>query len=365
MNALEERLNSRLEQATWGTGPNGQRLGGFTLSAGAYEHDPDVDELVVLAQRLQQAPQLQVTPDFARQLERRVLRRHAERQIQRGRRRSAFFSLLRAHPALGVVLGACLLFCLVSTSILALAAQVTDPTNPLSAITRWEHHSNPADQATLDLQFARDQLKALPSLADAAHAGAYRQALTALNQQVNAAASAINGLPAGAQQTHLAGELANLKGGAIHALRDLLAQLALPERLATTDELARLGDTVPSLRQVTLTLPEHPNEQATISFTGLDLQSGARLLVDGKVLAEAGTIQNGQMIFVVEWNGDQHPHNLGILNPDGTAAQTTAISIKGSDANRLMVRSRRNRERPLSKGQGPPLCSTCLSHHPL
>ncbi|HEX6479238.1 MAG TPA: DUF5667 domain-containing protein [Ktedonobacteraceae bacterium] len=337
MKPLEERLNDRLEQAQWGIGRNGQHPGGFTLPVGEREHDPEVDELVALARRLQQAHQLQVTPDFARQLERRMVRRYAEIQLQRGSRRHSFFSLLRARPALSAVLGICLLFCLLSTGVLALAARVNDPTSPLYQLKGWEQHvqlqlsGSPADQATLDLQFARDRLKTLPSLADTAHASAYRQALADLDQQVNAAATAINELPAGAHHTQLAGELASLKRDAIHVLRGLLARLALPEQLGTTSELARLGGMIPLLRQASLTLPAHPNGRATISFTGLDLQPGAHLLVDGKVIEETGTLQYGQVVFVMGWNGNQHPHSLGILNPDGTATETTAITIKGAD----------------------------------
>jgi Domain of unknown function (DUF5667) len=336
MKPLEERLNDRLEQAGWGIGRTGQHPGGFTLPVREREHDGEVDELVALARRLQQAHQLQVAPDFARQLERRMVRRSAELQLQRGSRRRSFCSLLRARPALSAVLGICLLFCLVSTSVLALAAQVSDPTSPLYGLKRWEQHvqlqlsGSPADQATLDLQFARDRLKTLPSLADTAHARAYRRALADLDQQVNAAAAAITELPGGAQQTHLAGELARLKRDAIHVLRGLLARLALPEQLGTTNELARLGDTVPLVRQAALTLPAHPHARATISFTGLDLQPGAHLLVDGNVSEETGTLQHGQMVFVMDGNGNQHPHSLGILNPDGTATETTTITINGT-----------------------------------
>ncbi len=336
MKPLEERLNDRLEQAGWGIGRNGQHPGGFTLPVREREHDWEVDELVALARRLQQAHPLQVAPDFARQLERRMVRRYAELQLQRGSRRRSFCSLLRARPALSAVLGICLLFCLLSTSVLALAAQVSDPTSPLYGLKRWEQHvqfqlsGSPADQATLDLRFARDRLKTLPSLADTAHASAYRWALADLDQQVNAAAAAITELPVGAQRTHLAGELARLKLDAIHVLRGLLARLALPEQLGTTNELARLGDTVPLVRQAWLTLPAHPNERATISFTGLDLQPGAHLLVDDKVIEETGTLQHGQVVFVMDWNGNQHPHSLGMLNPDGTATETTAITITGA-----------------------------------
>jgi len=334
MKPLEERLNDRLEQAGWGSGRNGQHAGGFTLPVREREHDAEVDELVALARRLQQARPLHVAPDFARQLERRMVRRYAE--LQRGSRRRSFCSLLRARPALSAVLGICLLFCLLSTSVLALAAQVSDPTSPLYGLKCWEQHvqlqlsGSPVDQATLDLHFARDRLKTLASLADTAHARAYRQALADLDQQVNAAAAAINELPVGAQHTQLAGELARLQRDAIHVLRGLLARLALPEQLGTTNELARLGDTVPLVRQAVLTLPAHPNARATISFTGLDLQPGAHLLVDGKVIEETGTLQHGQMVFVMDWNGNQHPHSLGMLNPDGTATETTAITIKGA-----------------------------------
>ena len=336
MKPLEERLNDRLEQAAWGIGPSGQHPVRFTLPVSEREQDPEVDELVALARRLQQAHQLQVAPDFARQLERRMVRRYAELQLQRGSRRPSFFSLLRARPVTSAALVICLLFCLLGTGVLALAAQATNPTSPLYVLKRWEQNvqiqlsGSPADQASLDLQFARNQLKTLPSLAGTAHASAYRQALSDLNQQVNAAAVAINELPASAHHTQLTGELTSLKRDAIHVLRGLLARLALPEQLGTTNELARLGDRVPLLRRASLTLPAHPNERATISFTGTDLQPGAHLLLNGKVIEETGTLQHGQVVFVVEWNGNQHPYSLGMLNPDGTATETTAITIKGT-----------------------------------
>ena len=336
MKPPEERLNDRLEQAAWGSGPSGQHPVGFTLRVGEREPDPQVEELVALARRLQQAHQLQVAPDFARQLERRLLRRSAELQLQRGSRRRSFFSLLRARPATSAVLSICLLLCLLGTGVLALAAQASTPTSPLYGLKRWEQtvqiqlSGSPADQATLDLQFAREQLQTLSSLASTAHASAYQEALSDLNQQVNAAASAITKLPASAHRAQLVGELAGLKGDAIGVLRGLLARLALSEQLGTTTELARLGDTVPLLRQASLTLPDHPNERATISFTGTDLQPGAHLLLNGKVIDETGTLQGGQVVFVVDWNGNQHPSSLGILNPDGTATETTAITIRAT-----------------------------------
>jgi hypothetical protein len=339
MKPLQERLNDRLEPAQSRIWQNGQRPIGFILPEPELEHDPEIDELVVLARQLQAAPQLQVDPDFAWQLERRMLRRHAELRLRQSEKKRSFFSLLRAHPAFGTILGLCMLVLLLSTSVLALAAQTSNPNNPLYAVKRWEQQfqislvGNAGDQAALDLQFARDRLNAIPFLTDPAHATAYRQALIDLDQQLSTAASAINALPAGSQRNQLTHELASLKLDTIHTLRGLLSQLAFPARLATTDELARLGESVPRLVNGTLTLPAHPNGHATINLLGSDIQPGAQLLIDGKPTGVTGSLQNNQITFVLNWNGYQHPHSLGILNPDGTVAQTTTISVKTTSEN--------------------------------
>jgi hypothetical protein len=246
---------------------------------------------------------------------------------------------LRAHPAFGTTLGLCLLLIL-GTGVLAMATQVSNPNNPLYTLKRWEQHfqisltSSPGDQASLDLQFARDRLNALSGLADPTYTVSYNQALTDLDQQLHTAASAINELPADAQRNQLSSELASLQSDAIHILRGLLSRLALPERLTTTGELARLGDNVPRLINGTLTLPPHSNGLATVSLSGSGIQPGAQLLVGSKPTGVSGSLQNGQFIFVVvTWRSEQHPRSLGILNPDGTAVQTTAITIKTTDGN--------------------------------
>jgi len=332
MKPLHERLNDRLEHAESHTRQAG--LSGFMSPEPGLERNSEVEELVALARRLQAAHQLQVDADFARQLERRMLRRHAELQLTQPNAKRSYFSLFRAHPAFGAMLGLCLLLLLLSTSVLALASQVSNPDNPLYTVKRWEQHlqislaSNAGDQASLDLQFARDRLNTLSYLTDPAHTQAYLQALSELDQQLNSAASAINRLPPGSQHTQLANELASLKSDTIRVLRGLLARLVLPGRLATTDELARLGASVPHLISGTLTLPAQSTGHATISIAGNGIQPGAQLLVDGKPTGVTGTVQSGQITFTLNWNGNQYPQSLGILNPDGTAAQITTIRVK-------------------------------------
>jgi len=192
---------------------------------------------------------------------------------------------------------------------------------------------SPESQAELDLQFAREQLNMLADLADPAHAQAYRQALADFDQQVSAAASTIQGLPSAPDRDRLSSELATFKGDARHMLRGLLPQLALAERLLTTDELGRLGDTVPRLQSVEIVLSAQPDEHATISITGDNLQPGAQLLVNGQVVDVQGSFQNGLLVFTTGWNSNQHPQSIGILNPDGTVAQTTTITLKSSNGN--------------------------------
>jgi hypothetical protein len=337
MNPLPERLNERLERLNALSRNNEQSPDGLLSTADAPDRDPEIDELVTLARRVQSAPSLQVHPDFAWQLERRILIHKAALRREQSARGWSFPRLLHVHPLFGIAIGLCLLLLLLGTGVLAVAAQVSNPDNPLYKVKRWEQHvqislaNTPGYQAELDLQFARDRLNMLANLADPAQQGAYQQALLDMDQQMSTAVKAINAVPAGAYHDRLASELATLQVDARHTLRGLLSQLAVSERLLTTAELGRLGDTVPLLKSVVIALPAHPNGHASISISGQDIQPGAQLLVDGQLVMAHSSLQNGLNIFVATWTGDQHPHSIGILNPDGTAAQTTLITLQISN----------------------------------
>ncbi len=325
-NPLPERLNERLEERMAHSWNGVQHTSGFY---------PEVDQLVALAHRLQSASPLQVRPDFVLQLERRLLVRNAELRQQRTARGWSFPRLLQAHPVVGAIICLCILLLVAGTGTLVAAAQATDPGSPLYTLKRWEQHmqtsfspNSAESQAELNLQAARDRLHTLTGLATPTDAQNYRQALVDLDQQINTAAQTINVLPLGSSQQHLLSELATLKADARHTLRSFLPQLALTERFATTAELGRLGDSVPALKSVEIDLPSHPDGQATISITGTGIQAGAQLLVDGRLVEVSGSLQNGVYVFVVNWRGDQHFQSIGVLNPDGTAVQTSAITLK-------------------------------------
>ena len=337
MKPLPERLNERLEQHN-ARSSSGEGAPDWLLSpVHAPSQDPEADELVALALRLQSAPPLQVDPDYAWQLEQRILTRNAALHLEQPVRGWSFPRLLRAHPVFRVALSLCLLLLLLGTGVLVAAAQMTNPDSPLYVVKHWEQQvqvslaHSPENQAHLDLQFAQDRLKTLVTLADAAHVQAYSEALVELDQRISAAARVIDALPAGAEQDRVESQLARLQADARHTLRGLLPQLALSERLLTTDELGRLGDTVPHLVSAEIVLPAHPNGQAVISISGEDIQPGAQLLVDSRLVEVTGSLQNGRYVFMTNWVDKQQPNSIGVLNPDGTAAQTTTITLNSSD----------------------------------
>ena len=240
--------------------------------------------------------------------------------------------VLRWHTlALTIVL----LCSLSGTSILAFAAQTTNPSNPLYTVKKWEQQvqlslaRSPSDQAEVSLHIASDRLNALAN----AHGETYRQMLADLKGQMDTAMQILNALPAGQDHTHLADELAALKARARRTLRDGLPHLSLSERLLTTDELGYLGDAVPQLTHATIIFSSPSPTQVTISLTGNNLSAGGHVLIDQVLMGDNGTLQNGTDIFIVSWHGQSSPHTIGILNTDSTVAQTTVIlfsNAKGS-----------------------------------
>lgn len=330
MRPLPDRLNDRLEQQItfW---RNAEQQGQLLDALG---DDPEVDELIKLADHLQSAPSLEASPVFARHLEQRLLLRNA--QLEQKRSAVSWWNwlpLLAWQPRRALLIASITLLCLLlGTGVLAVA-QASGPTSPLYVVKSWEQdvqislaHS-PLDRAEVSRQIVLDRLHSLAGLTTPSNTAAYYQDLADIDQQIDTIVQIINTLPAGADRDRLTDELAQTRIEMRSTLRGLLPLLTIDERLQTTDRLAQLGDTVPHLQSVFMVLSFHPQEQAMISVTGSDLSSGARLFVDNRIMTNAGSLQNGVYVFVVSWQNTQSPHTIGILNPDGTAAQTNAITL--------------------------------------
>lgn len=333
MNPQHERLNERLEQF-----PRSTTHGTREMSKLPDGQDSEVDVLVDLARRFQAAPQLRVDAEFADALERRMLRHALDCQ-----QKPIHGWLLPRHRLHRRVLVAAsllgLLLVLLGAGVLALAARTTNPASPLYTIKQWGQEAratpaaSPVDQPALDLQLARERLRDLAALANPAYTNQYIQALSRFDEQLTTATNSISALPASAEKTRLTGQLASLRDDARKELQGWLPALASAASLATTAELGHLGGQIPHLSGATIVLPAHPKGTATIRLAGNGIQSGARLLVDGKLVQATSTLQQGQIVFVLTWNSEKHPHSLGILNPDGTAAQTSNVTVQNASKN--------------------------------
>lgn len=337
MNPQDERLDEQLSQV------NRTNTTGFVGAGGT--GDAEVDELVTLARRLQAAPQVRVDAAFAQTLERRLLR-HALTTRQANGRDSRLRQIWQQHRVAFSFIGlGVLLLLLLGVGLLVLALQTAHPANPLYSLDPGQSPARttstpalsstltatlPPDQASLDLQTARSHLQTLLTLTAPAQSSAYVQTLAQFDAQLTEAANTINSLPDGTEKSDLSQQLNTLKSDARQQLRSLLHTLTSTASAATTSELGRLGETVPSVNSASIILPAHPKDNATISIIGSGIQTGAQLLVDGKLVQATGTLANGRMVFVLTWKSEKHPHSLGIVNPDGTVAQTTNITVTSS-----------------------------------
>src|SRR5579859_1232622 len=365
MNSEYERLNEQLERGEMHLWHDEKRPDQLVLPAYTPSGDLEVDELVMVARRLQASTQVQADPVFANRLERRLLLHQASLRRERSAPGWFFPHLWKTHPVLSVAFSLCLLLLVLGTGVLVAAAQVSNPENPLYIVKHWEQHvqvslaNSPRSRAELDVQFAKDRLNTLAELANPAQADAYHQALADFDQKVSIASDAIQELSSGADRTRLSSELASLKSDARQHLRAFLPQLNLDERLATTNELGRLGAVVPRLLSVEIDMQAHPNEHmATISIRGGDIQPGAQLLVNEQIINTPGSFQNGLYIFTTSWNGNQHAQSIGLLNPDGTVALTTTIMVN----NALNGNGNGNSNNNGGHGNGKPP-KTALPHH--
>ncbi len=335
MNPLADRLNNALEHVRWSKQPHPAQDEPPTHPS---IPDQEIRDLTALAQRLAASSRLRADPDFARRLEQKLLAHHTARYQQRAitpERSPRGSRVPRRMRSIRVAVGLALLLFTVGVGLLVSAVQASDPTSPLYPLHNLLHLSSQTQdgaaaqmKAAQDVQHVQQRLAALEAVTDPAqHEGAYQQALVNLEQDIQAANAALAGLPQEYERAHLAGALSALTTQARHLLRTLLLQLTLAERQTTTAVLGTLGERIPIIQEAVVAMSAPPTDTATITLTGSGFEPGAMLLIDGRVFAGSGTLTSDADVFVVAWTGDMHPHNVGILNPDDTVTQTTAIQV--------------------------------------
>lgn len=303
--------------------------------------DPEVRELVLLAQQFRASPSLMPDPAFAQRLERKVVAhtvRHA--QAQRTQPKWGWLIGWNRIPRAQIVLGALIVCILASTGTLfAMAATVSNPDNPLYGIKVWEQHvqlslaGSPQSQADVSLQIIHDRLNVIPGLTGTAHADAYRQALDDIKAQIDIVTGVINTLPASSDRQDVENKLAAAKSTTRHTLYGVLLHLPLTERLTTTTFLSQLGAPVPDIQNVSVVITTQPTNQATITVTGTNLNSATQLMVNNRAVVSDCVVQSNACVFTIPWHGTKSPDTITVFNPDGTTAQATNILLVSVDGN--------------------------------
>ncbi len=340
MDAPHEQFNDRLEQVLRSPGSGTRDLTPAT-SALSEEAEAEVEALLGLARQVQNAPFLRVDPRFAQTLEQRVMERaQLTRPVlaRRARSQPRRVRLVLLAAIIGItclLLGLGIVFAGLRPSSPS-ASRRTPPTGALASpglTAPASSTASPADLAMRDLALTRADLHQLSGLTAPTQTTAYLQALARFNTQFTSTMQAITALPAVTAKTTLLSQLTTLQMQSRQELRSFLPTLSSDAGAATTSTLGGLGESVPQVSSALLVLPAHPPGTATITLSGSNMQPGAFLLVDGKRLTATGTLQAGELVFVVAWPGKRHPHSLGLVNPDGTVAQTAQVTVTTATSN--------------------------------
>jgi hypothetical protein len=209
------------------------------------------------------------------------------------------------------------------------------PGSALYGVRRWQEDArtnlamSDADRAKLHIQYATDALDALDAaVAQHAEAHVYDEALGRFTDELRQANEALALVPAGGDHDTVSVSLENLRARGRRDLRAALPSLDWPGRITTTSALGSLGEPVLTLTQVSGVRSSVPGGHIwTITITGSGFQNGALLLVRQQPTGHVVSVTSTQMVAQLTAGEDNSlPHDIGVGNPDNTAATTTYIA---------------------------------------
>jgi len=243
------------------------------------------------------------------------------------------------------VVAAAVLLLVAGVSVLTAAAAAAGPDSPLYGLHRVEQNvrvqlaSSQGDRIRLHLSYANEALAQLDT-AVARHAGdhagdpAYKSALATFSSEQLAAAQGVAALPAGSERATLDAQLTTLRLRARNDLHAALRAISWSDRVATTQVLGGLGETILVVQDVKVIREDGPNiHLLRLVATGSGFAPGAVITVDGQ---SAGTLISEtatQLVVEIDATTFHLPlRAIGVSNPDGTAALSLKVEIdSGSD----------------------------------
>jgi hypothetical protein len=293
------------------------------------ESGDDISARLMVADTLLQLQQMEVPPQLAARVESHV-RAHIHRPPQQNDKllvRHNFWSF-RARRTWIALLGAAALLILLCVGTLSASARSL-PGDPLYGLRQAEYQltltfaNDPyarVDDTINELRSTVTNLSAVVN--DGRNQDTILQALQIVVTQTNDSRVAVASLPAGPHREEVQRHLDSALAAEEQTLRVLLLHVNWPVRLALTHQLGVLGDAVPRVIQV------HINSQSDgtrlLTVTGANFASHAELVINGQPVGKVSQSASTQLIAIIsasDWPHDTY--TLGILNPDGTAAQVT------------------------------------------
>ena len=243
------------------------------------------------------------------------------------------------------VVAAAVLLLVAGVSILTAAAASAGPDSPLYGLHRVEQNvrvqlaSSQADRVRLHLSYANEALAQLDAaVAQHAddHAGdpAYKSALATFSSEQLAAAQGLATLPAGTERATLDAQLTALRLRAHNDLHAALHAVSWSDRVATTQVLGALGENILVVQNVKVIREDGPTIHVLrLVASGSGFAPGAAITVDGQAVGTLISETATQLVVEIDATTFHDAlRDIGVSNPDGTAALSLKIEIDtGSD----------------------------------
>lgn len=232
----------------------------------------------------------------------------------------------------GIAAAVVLLVCGGTLSVAAFA----QPGSPLYALRQLEHHvgvpgvPSAADRARQQLSAADNALTALTAVVTQHGAdAAYAQALATLRTDQATVAATVNSVTT-TDRAQLLSQLQDFQTRERDALHSALSQVGWNNCVATTQALGDLGESIPQITTASATrVTTDGGSYWRVELHGSGFAPGAALVVNGQRMGEVSNVTSGVLsaTFSASAIGDQL-FTLGVVNPDGAAAQTTQVGAR-------------------------------------
>lgn len=191
--------------------------------------------------------------------------------------------------------------------------------------------ASPSDRAKETISQLQGALTDLETVVgDGRSSDAVQQALQTVIIQTKTAQAAVAALATGSVRASVEPDLMNALRSENQTLRALLNNVNWSTRLAFTQQLGVIGQSVPMIKQVSIS--QQSNDTLIVTITGAHFAPQARLVIDGQ---SRGTTSQQTLTELVEtisqedWQSDTAL--IGVLNPDGTAVQVQVVFHENKD----------------------------------